>query len=187
MLVEQIRPAVPVLLAVKVEPFFSSMANIARRLIEAGANALVLFNRFYQPDVEHRERLDVFPADLALPNSDELRLVLRWIAIVHGRVGASLAATTGVHTAEDVINLVLAGADVHHDGLRFAPSRPGPPRHRAGTGAVVVRGAGVRFDRGGQREPEPATRSRSGFFRAGKLHEDSGGVLVELVDRGQLT
>jgi dihydroorotate dehydrogenase (fumarate) len=77
---------------------------------EAGADGLVLFNRFYQPDI-HLEDLEVVP-NVVLSNSTMLRLPLRWIAILKGRVDASLAATTGVHTGEDVLKLLLAGADV---------------------------------------------------------------------------
>ena len=109
-LVERVREAVTIPLAVKVGPYFTSMAHMAGRLVEAGADGLVLFNRFYQPDID-LDTLTVGP-NLVLSSSDELRLVLRWMAILHGRVNASLAATTGVHTAEDVLKLVLAGADV---------------------------------------------------------------------------
>jgi dihydroorotate dehydrogenase (fumarate) len=86
------------------------MAHMAGRLVEAGADGLVLFNRFYQPDID-LDTLTVGP-NLVLSTSDELRLVLRWMAILHGRLNASLAATTGVHTSEDVLKLVLAGADI---------------------------------------------------------------------------
>ena len=96
-LVEQVRHAVPVPLAVKIGPFFSSMANMARRLSDAGADGLVIFNRFYQPDID-LDRLEVRP-NLVLSSSAELRLVLRWVAILHGRVDVSLAATTGIHHA----------------------------------------------------------------------------------------
>ncbi len=109
-LVGEVRSAVSVPLAVKVGPFFSSMANMARRLVDAGADGLVLFNRFYQPDVD-LEELEVKP-NLVLSTSDELRLPLRWMAILHGRVDASLAATTGVHRTVDVVKLLLTGADV---------------------------------------------------------------------------
>jgi len=108
-LVEAVRSAVEIPLAVKVGPFFSSMANMARRLVDAGADGLVLFNRFYQPDID-LERLEVAPR-VELSTSTELRVPLRWIAILRGRIDASLAATTGVHTAEDVVKLILAGAD----------------------------------------------------------------------------
>ena len=89
---------------------FSSLANMAGRLVEAGADGLVLFNRFLQPDID-LETLEVEPS-LHLSTSQELLLALRWIAILRGRVRTSLAATTGVHTAEDALKLLLAGADV---------------------------------------------------------------------------
>ena len=109
-LVAAVREGIDIPLAVKVGPFFSSMANMARRLTEAGADGLVLFNRFYQPDI-HLGDLEVVP-NIQLSTSVELRLPLRWIAILRGRVEASLAATTGVHCGEDVLKLLLAGADV---------------------------------------------------------------------------
>ncbi|HET7869295.1 MAG TPA: dihydroorotate dehydrogenase-like protein [Actinomycetota bacterium] len=109
-LVAAVRSSVEIPLAVKVGPFFSSMANMARRLVEAGADGLVLFNRFLQPDID-LETLDVDPT-LHLSTSEELRLPLRWIAILRGRVETSLAATTGVHTWQDAVKLLLAGADV---------------------------------------------------------------------------
>ena len=109
-LVEHVRAAIDIPLAVKVGPYFSSPANMARRLASAGADGLVLFNRFYQPDID-LDTLDVAP-NLVLSDPAEMRLVLRWMAILHGRLNASLAATTGVHTSEDVLKLVLAGADI---------------------------------------------------------------------------
>jgi dihydroorotate dehydrogenase (fumarate) len=95
--------------AVKVAPFFSAMANMAQRLVGSGAAGLVLFNRFVQPDIM-LEELEV-ASNLVLSTSDELRLALRWIAILHGRLDASLAATGGAHTSDDVLKLLLAGAD----------------------------------------------------------------------------
>jgi dihydroorotate dehydrogenase (fumarate) len=109
-IVEEVRRAVTIPLAVKVGPYFSSTANMARRIVEAGADGLVLFNRFYQPDID-LENLVVVP-DLKLSTAVELRLPLRWIAILHGRVQASLAATSGVHDHYGAIKLLLAGADV---------------------------------------------------------------------------
>ncbi len=110
-LVAAVREAITIPLSVKVGPYFSSMGNMALRLVDAGANGLVLFNRFYQPDID-LEELDVVP-NVQLSRSAELRLPLRWIAILRGRVGASsLAATTGVHEGVDVLKLLLAGADV---------------------------------------------------------------------------
>ncbi len=109
-LVARVREAVTIPLAVKVGPYYSAFANIARHLADAGADGLVLFNRFLQPDID-LETLEVTP-QIALSSSAELRLRLRWIAILRGRVPASLAATGGVHTAEDVLKLLLVGADV---------------------------------------------------------------------------
>lgn len=109
-LVEAVRRSVDIPLAVKIGPYFSSVGNMGSRLVAAGADGLVLFNRFYQPDID-LELLSVEP-NLVLSSSAEMRLVLRWMAILHGRIDTSLAATTGVHTVEDVVKLVLAGADV---------------------------------------------------------------------------
>jgi dihydroorotate dehydrogenase (fumarate) len=109
-LVEAVRSEITIPLAVKIGPFFSSVGHMARRLVDAGVNGLVLFNRFMQPDIDLDE-LRVDPT-LRLSTSDELRLPLRWIAILHGRVDASLAATTGIHTSADALKLLLAGADV---------------------------------------------------------------------------
>ena len=104
-----IKEAVNVPVAVKLGPFFSSFAHFAKRLHQCGADGLVLFNRFYQPDID-LETLEVMP-DVALSAAHEMRLPLRWIAILDPIVKASLAATTGVYTAGDVLKLLLAGAD----------------------------------------------------------------------------
>jgi len=108
-LVASVSSIVSIPVAVKVSPYFSAMANMAARLAAAGASGLVLFNRFVQPDILLDE-LEVAP-HLVLSNSDELRLALRWIAILRGRVRANLAATGGAHTPDDVLKLLLAGAD----------------------------------------------------------------------------
>lgn len=108
--VREVKAAVKIPVAMKLSPFFSATANMARRLAEAGADGLVLFNRFYQPDFDLDE-MEV-RSDLNLSTSAELRLPLRWIAILYGRVPCSLAATTGVHTGRDVAKCLLAGADV---------------------------------------------------------------------------
>ncbi|MAS33831.1 MAG: dihydroorotate dehydrogenase [Anaerolineaceae bacterium] len=108
--VAAVRAAVSIPLAVKLSPFFSNMANMARQLDEKGANALVLFNRFYQPDID-LENLEVYPHVL-LSTPQDLRLPLRWIAILYGRINADLAATSGVHTAEDALKMLMAGANV---------------------------------------------------------------------------
>jgi len=109
-IVESVKWSVTIPVAVKLSPYYSSMANMARRLDDAGADALVLFNRFYQPDID-LENLDVVP-NVLLSQPQAMRLPLRWIAILHGRIRASLAATSGVHTAQDAIKLLMAGANV---------------------------------------------------------------------------
>ncbi len=108
-LVASVTQQVKIPVAVKVAPYFSAMANMAARLARAGAKGLVLFNRFLQPDIVLDE-LEVAP-HMMLSTSDELRLALRWIAILRGRVDAGLAATGGAHTSDDVLKLLLAGAD----------------------------------------------------------------------------
>ena len=108
-LVKSVAGQVKIPVAVKVAPYFSAMANMASRLARAGASGLVLFNRFLQPDIE-LDDLQVAP-HLVLSTSDELRLALRWIAILRGRVATSFAATGGAHTADDVLKLLLAGSD----------------------------------------------------------------------------
>jgi dihydroorotate dehydrogenase (fumarate) len=122
-LVASVSSMVSIPVAVKVSPYFSAMANMAARLAGAGAAGLVLFNRFVQPDILLDE-LEVAPR-LVLSTSDELRLALRWIAILRGRVRASLAATGGAHTPDDVLKLLLAGADcvmVASSLLRHGPA-----------------------------------------------------------------
>jgi dihydroorotate dehydrogenase (fumarate) len=105
-----VKSAVTIPVAMKLSPYFSATASMAARLAAAGADALVLFNRFYQPDIDI-DNLQVRPA-LLLSSSAEMRLPLRWIAILFGKVKASLAATTGMHTAQDVAKMIMVGADV---------------------------------------------------------------------------
>ena len=105
-----VREAVSIPVAVKLSPFFSSTANMASRLADHGADGLVLFNRFYQPDFD-LENLEVAPR-LVLSNSDDLRLPLRWVAILYGRLSVDLAITSGIHTSHDVIKGLMAGAKV---------------------------------------------------------------------------
>jgi dihydroorotate dehydrogenase (fumarate) len=109
-LVRDVRGNLKIPIAVKLGPYFSSMASVARRLDQVGANGLVLFNRFYQPDFD-LEKLEVTP-NLNLSRSEELRLRLCWVAILSGRIKADMAITGGVHTAEDVIKSMMAGAKV---------------------------------------------------------------------------
>ena len=102
--------AVQIPVAVKLSPYFSNMANMARRFSTVGARGLVLFNRFYQPDID-LETLEVHP-NVLLSTAQDIRLPLRWIAILYGRVSVDFAATSGVHHGEDAVKLILAGANV---------------------------------------------------------------------------
>ena len=107
-IVRNIRGRVTIPIAVKLSPFFSSLPHLARELVHGGADGLVLFNRFYQPDIDP-EMLETVPR-LHFSTSDELLLRVRWLAILYGRVRASLAATGGVHTSQDALKAVMAGA-----------------------------------------------------------------------------
>jgi dihydroorotate dehydrogenase (fumarate) len=107
---KEVKKNVKVPVAIKLSPFFTSMSNMAKRLDQAGVDALVLFNRFYQPDFD-LEKLEVVP-NLVLSTNWEMRLPLRWIAILYGHVKASLAATSGIHSHQDIIKTMMAGGDV---------------------------------------------------------------------------
>ena len=96
--------------AVKLSPFFTNFAQFARRADRNGADALVLFNRFYQPDIE-LETLEISP-NVLLSTPMAMRLPMRWIAMLYGRIGANLAATSGIHRATDALKMLMAGADV---------------------------------------------------------------------------
>lgn len=109
-LVSDIRKQVNIPIAIKLSPFYTALPNFARRLTEAGADGLVLFNRFYQPDFD-LEELEVVP-NLVLSDSHELRLPLRWIAILYGQIQADFALTSGLHNAEDLLKSIMAGASV---------------------------------------------------------------------------
>ena len=109
-LVRAVKAEVKIPVAIKLGPYFSAMANMAKRLDAAGADGLVLFNRFYQPDFD-LEALDVVP-NLILSNAHELMLRLHWIAVIYGTVKADLALTGGVHSATDVVKAMMAGSRV---------------------------------------------------------------------------
>ncbi|RME89389.1 MAG: dihydroorotate dehydrogenase-like protein [Anaerolineae bacterium] len=109
-LVAEVKAAIGIPLAVKLSPFVTALPHLARRLVEAGADALVLFNRFYQPDFDLDE-LEIVP-HLELSTSAEMLLPLRWIAILHGQIQADLAITGGVHSGKDVLKAMMAGARV---------------------------------------------------------------------------
>ena len=126
-LVNDVCKSIKIPVAVKLSPFFTAIPNMAKRLVEAGARGLVLFNRFYQPDIDI-ESLEVVP-NLVLSTSTELRLPLRWIAILYGKVKADLALTSGVHSGTEVIKSALAGAsaimlasELLHNGANRIPA-----------------------------------------------------------------
>lgn len=108
--VTEVKQSVRIPVAVKIGPYFTAMANMARNFYESGADALVLFNRFYQPDFD-LEALEVKPS-VVLSRSEELRLPLRWVAILYGRIPVDFAITSGIHTHKDVLKAVMAGANV---------------------------------------------------------------------------
>lgn len=108
--IRSVKKACGLPIAVKVGPYFSAFGNMAAKMVDAGADALVLFNRFYQPDINLAE-LTVEPS-LQYSSDFEKRLPMRWIAILYGNIKANLAATTGVHSSEDAIKMLLCGADV---------------------------------------------------------------------------
>jgi len=109
-IVRAVKRTVTIPVAVKLSPFFSNFANMAHRFVAAGADGLVLFNRFYQPDID-LEELEIRP-NVLLSSQQALRLPLTWIGILYGRVQTSLAGTSGVHSAEDVVKLLMVGANV---------------------------------------------------------------------------
>jgi dihydroorotate dehydrogenase (fumarate) len=109
-LVAAVRHEISIPLAVKICPYFTALPQLARRFVEAGADGLVLFNRFLQPDVD-LDHMRCQPR-LVLSTPDEVRLPLRWIGLLHGKLEASLAASTGAHSPDDVLKLLLVGADV---------------------------------------------------------------------------
>jgi dihydroorotate dehydrogenase (fumarate) len=107
-LVRDVCRSIKIPVAVKLSPYFTSIPNVAQRLVEAGAKGLVLFNRFYQPDID-LELLEVTP-NLVLSNTHEMRLPLRWIAILYGKVHADLALTSGIHDGQGVLKAMMVGA-----------------------------------------------------------------------------
>ena len=109
-IITEVKNTVKIPVAVKLNPYFSAMGNMARRMSDAGANGLVLFNRFYQPDFDIKELHAI--ASLEYSNPGEIRLPLLWIALLYGKLPVSLAATTGVHSSVEVIKYILAGADI---------------------------------------------------------------------------
>ena len=109
-ILQAVKKEVKIPVAVKLSPFFTNFANMAKRLDEAGANGLVLFNRFYQPDID-LETLEIKP-NILLSTPMAMRVPLRWVALLYGKLKANLAATSGIHRASDVLKMLMAGADV---------------------------------------------------------------------------
>jgi dihydroorotate dehydrogenase (fumarate) len=109
-ILKAVKSTVTIPVAVKLSPFFTNFAHMAKRLDQAGANGLVLFNRFYQPDID-LESLEIKP-NILLSTPMAMRVPLRWIALLHGKLRANLAATSGIHRASDVLKMLMAGADV---------------------------------------------------------------------------
>lgn len=167
--VRSVKSTISIPLAVKVGPYFSAMANMANRLVEAGADALVLFNRFYQPDLD-LETLDVAP-NLMLSTRLEMRLPLRWVAVLYGRVGADLAITSGVSSHEDVLKGLMAGANVTmmtSELLRGGLARLPEVREAMRTWMEEHGYASVRQLRGSmsqQRVAEPAAFERANYMK----------------------
>ncbi len=176
-LVELVKKSVDIPVAIKIGPYFSSMADMGRRLADAGADALVMFNRFYQPDID-LETLGVTP-NLVLSNPVELRLVLRWMAILYGRIDCDMAATSGVHGAEDAIKAVLAGATVTMMAsalLRHGPHRLGEVRDGLSTWLAQNDYQSVEQARGSlsySSVPDPEVFERTGYMKTLKSYVPS--------------
>ena len=122
-LIRNVKAQIHIPLAVKLGPYFTGLANVLRQFAEAGADGLVLFNRFYQPDFDLDE-FDVVP-NLQLSASDEMRMPLRWIALLYGQVEADFALTTGIHTGIDAVKAVMAGANVAMMASELLKNGPG--------------------------------------------------------------
>ena len=165
----------------KLSPFYTAIAHLARELDRAGADGLVLFNRFYQPDIDAEELTAT--RTLHLSDSTELRLRLHWLAILSGRVRASLAVTGGVHTAIDVIKATMAGAHVAQMVSALLMTRAWPSAPRARRPDSMAAGTRVVLPRRDARQHEPPQGAGSRRLRTGQLHADVAGM-ARLMDRG---
>ena len=181
-----VKGSVSIPVAIKLGPYFSAMANMARRLAGAGADALVLFNRFYQPDFD-LEQLEVAP-HLILSNSHELRLPLRWVSILYGRVPVDFAITTGIHTHLDVLKGLMAGAKVTmmaSELLRHGVGRIGEVRDALAEWMEVHEYEAVEQMQGSmsqQRVAEPAAFERANYMKV--LHSWNVDPTVGTFQRG---
>lgn len=176
-LVHTMHTSVQIPLAVKLSPFFTALPHVARRFVEAGAAGLVLFNRFFQPDFD-LEHLEVVP-HLDLSTSRDLLLPLRWIALLHGRIQADFAITSGIHRAQDVFKAIMAGA--HVAMMASALLRYGPT-HLTYLRAELVRWmeeheydslAQMRGSMSQQAVAEPAAFERANYMRALNLFDQA--------------
>jgi dihydroorotate dehydrogenase (fumarate) len=167
-LVEVVKKSIDIPLAIKIGPYFSAMGDMARRFDDAGVDALVIFNRFYQPDID-LSTLGVSP-NLVLSDPVELRLVLRWLAILHGRIGCDMAATSGIHGAEEAIKAILAGATVTMMAsalLRHGAARLGEVRDGLSAWLTENEYESVTQARGSlsyQSVPDPEVFERTGYM-----------------------
>ena len=158
-ILKAVRAAVHIPVAVKLSPFFTNFANMAKRLDLAGANGLVLFNRFYQPDID-LETLEIKP-NILLSTPMAMRVPLRWVALLYGKLRASLAATSGIHRASDVLKMLMAGADVTMLCSALDSSRAAPDwRRRTRPGRLDGR-ARVFLGRPAQGQHEPTQLRRA--------------------------
>ena len=168
-LVAEVRRTVPIPVAVKLGPYFSSLANMAQRLDAAGADGLVLFNRFYQPDFD-LEALEVVP-NLILSNCSELLLRLHWIAVLYGNIQADMAITGGVHTATDVVKVHDGRRQSRHDDFRSAEERHQLPASAARICSILAGRARVRLHPQMQGSMSRKTVPQPQGVRARQLHE----------------
>lgn len=168
-LVEVVKKSIDIPLAIKIGPYFSAMGDMARRFADAGVDSLVIFNRFYQPDID-LDTLGVAP-NLVLSNPVELRLVLRWLAILHGRVDCDMAATSGIHGADDAVKALLAGATVTMMAsalLRHGADRLGEVRDGVAAWLTENDYESVSQARGSlsyQSVPDPEVFERTGYMK----------------------
>lgn len=178
--------------AVKLSPYYSATANLAQRLADAGANALVLFNRFYQPDLD-LNKMEVMPR-LVLSASEELRLPLRWVAILFGRIPVDFAITTGIHTHEDALKGLVAGAKVTmmaSELLRNGPTRitemlEGIRRWMEGRGYESV--SELQGSMSQQRVDDPAAFERANYMAVLQswYNDPAGQLFRDVLNRGQV-
>ena len=182
--VKAVKSAVKIPLAVKLSPYFSSFAHFAHQLDELGANGLVMFNRFYQPDIDVEE-LEVVPR-LPLSNPPSLLLRLRWIAICYGHVKADIACSGGVHTGLDALKAVMAGANAVQMVSALLHNGPEHLTKIRDEVSTLARGARVRVARAGARLDEPRELPEPAGARARQLHEGAADLAaVDSVARGQ--